>query len=67
VVAVLHDLTLASRYFDRLLLLSHGRVIADDVPRNVLTPGHLAQAYGIRAHYGQTDQGLLVVPLGRVE
>lgn len=46
-VAALHDLSLASRYCDRLLLMQEGRVVADGVPRSVLTPERLAQVYGI--------------------
>lgn len=65
VVVTLHDLTLASRYCDRLLLLSEGRALADAVPREVLTPGNLRTAYGIEAHYGQAGEALLVVPLNR--
>ncbi len=49
-VAALHDLSLASRYCDRLLLLQQGRVVADGDPIAVLTPERLAQVYRIRAH-----------------
>ena len=38
VVAVLHDLTMAARYCDRLLLLNGGRLVADGKPLDVLTP-----------------------------
>ena len=65
VVVTLHDLTLAARFCDRLLLLGEGRVVADALPRDVLTPENLQRTYGIQAHYGQTDQGLLVVPIKR--
>lgn len=37
VVAAMHDLNLASLYFDRLVLLKEGRVWADGTPRQVLT------------------------------
>jgi len=49
-VAALHDLSLASRYCDRLLLMQEGRVVADGAPRSVLTPERLAAVYHIRAH-----------------
>lgn len=65
VVVVLHDLTLAARFCDRLLLLDQGRVVADAAPKQVLTPAHLRQVYGIAAHYTETPEGLLVVPLRR--
>lgn len=63
VVAVLHDLTLAARFCDRVLVLAGGAVAADGPPREVLTPALLAQVYGITAHTG--DHGLLV-PLDRI-
>ncbi len=49
VVLSLHDLTLATRFADRLLLLDRGSLIADGPPAVVLTPAHLATTFGIRA------------------
>jgi iron complex transport system ATP-binding protein len=49
VLAVLHDLPLAARYCDRLLLLKDGQLIADGTPQEVLTRDHLRQAYGVTA------------------
>lgn len=49
VVAVLHDLPLAARYADRILLLREGRVVADGGPWEVLTPATLRRCYGIEA------------------
>ena len=46
VVAVLHDLTLASAYFPRLALLHEGRIVADGPPDLVLTQEHVSRAYG---------------------
>lgn len=65
VLVVLHDLSLAARFCDRLLLLHDGRVLARGAPAEVLTPAHLAQSYGIAAHYAQTGEGLVVVPLSQ--
>lgn len=48
-VVALHDLNLAARYCDRLVLLCRGRVLADGPPHAVLTPGLIEQAYGVRA------------------
>lgn len=49
VVVTLHELTLAARYCDRLVLLQQGRVLATGTSANVLTPALLAQAYEIEA------------------
>ena len=45
VVAVLHDLNVAARYADRLLLISRGRVVADGAPAAVLTSELLTEVY----------------------
>lgn len=47
VVIVLHDLTLAARYCDHLLLLADGRLIAAGTPAQILRPPVLTPVYGI--------------------
>ncbi len=66
VVAVLHDLTMAARYCDRLLLLDCGQLAADGPPAAVLTPENLARVYGIDAHIATGPAGPMIVPLGRL-
>nr|WP_206171528.1 ABC transporter ATP-binding protein [Thiorhodococcus mannitoliphagus] len=51
-ILVLHDLTLASRFCDQLLLLDGGAGIALGAPAQVLTAQHLRSVYGIRAITG---------------
>lgn len=45
ILMVVHDLTLASQFFSRLILLSTGRVLADGAPAEVLRPDLLETAY----------------------
>jgi iron complex transport system ATP-binding protein len=47
VLAVLHDMTLASHFFDRLLLLHAGRLAADGPPINVLTDDRIRDVFGV--------------------
>ena len=47
VVAVLHDLGLAAHFFPRLVLLDHGRIIADGTPSDVLAPGRIRAVFGV--------------------
>ncbi|MBB1596341.1 heme ABC transporter ATP-binding protein [Achromobacter sp. UMC46] len=49
VLVILHDMNLAARWCDRLLLLSGGCGIAVGTPAQVLTPANLCLAYGIDA------------------
>jgi iron complex transport system ATP-binding protein len=46
-VVVLHDLNLAARYCDRLILLEAGRVVATGTPEEVLDPAVLEPVYGV--------------------
>ncbi len=67
-VAAIHDLSLASRYCDRLLLLSGGVLVAEGAPTEVLTVENLARYFGIRAHIepAPAGLGLSVVPLSAI-
>jgi iron complex transport system ATP-binding protein len=47
VVLALHDLSLAARYCDRLLLLDRGRLQAIGTPEQVLEPERLQSVYGV--------------------
>jgi iron complex transport system ATP-binding protein len=67
VVAVLHDLVLAARFCTRLLLMHEGRIIADGTPDQVLTPAHLAQAYGVEAYSTEYDGQKLTLPWRRLD
>ena len=47
VLIILHDLNLAARYCDQLLLLGDGSVQACGTPEQVLQPAHLHRVFGI--------------------
>ncbi|NHC47506.1 ABC transporter ATP-binding protein [Motilibacter aurantiacus] len=47
-VAALHDLPLAARFCDRVVLLESGRVVADGPPAEALTPTLIERVYGVR-------------------
>jgi iron complex transport system ATP-binding protein len=66
VVVVLHDLTLAARYADRVALLLEGQLHADGTPNEVLVEATLRSCFGIRVHRGETADGPFVVPVGTV-
>ena len=46
VLLVAHELSLAARFCSRLLLVGHGKLLADGAPRDVLTDELLTRAYG---------------------
>ncbi len=47
VIASLHDMPLASRWCDRLLLLNHGKLVADNTPEKVLSKEHMSSVFGV--------------------
>lgn len=46
-VIVLHDLSMAAKYCDRVFLMSHGKVFASGTPTEVLTEKNIEQVYGV--------------------
>jgi iron complex transport system ATP-binding protein len=66
VIAALHDLSLAARYCQRLILLDRGRVCAFGEPVRVLTPENLQQVYGISAHVDCREDGVVIIPRARI-
>lgn len=66
VIAVLHDLTLASRFCQRLLLLHEGRIVADGNAESVLSVDNLARTYHVAARHGVHEQQIYVVPWRRL-
>ncbi len=65
VIAVLHDLTMAARYCDRLVLIDGGTIVADGTPAEVLTPANLQSVYGIEAKVELGGDWPTITVLGR--
>ncbi len=59
VVAAFHDLELAARYADHLLVLQNGRIVAQGPPRDVLTTELVASVFRMQAQLSATDGGAL--------
>jgi iron complex transport system ATP-binding protein len=65
VVIAAHDLTLAARFADRLILISRGEVVADGSPGEVLTKDTLTAHYGADIRVLEDPDGPVVVPVRR--
>ena len=67
VVMVLHDLNLATRYSDNLVVMREGAILAQGHPRDVITAELLHEAFGLRAKVIDDPVGdrPLIVPIGR--
>jgi iron complex transport system ATP-binding protein len=61
-VAAMHDLTLASQFADRMVLLDNGAVAADGPPDEVLTEDAIARHYDANVRVVRVEHRLAVVP-----
>jgi len=66
VVVTLHDLSMALRTADRIIVLAEGGVLADEPPATALTPEVLRRAYGVEATLTEGPGGPLIDVIRRV-
>ncbi len=57
ILAVLHDIGLAAHFFPRIVVLDHGRVVADGPPTEALTPDRIRDVFGV-------DPAIVRLPVG---
>ena len=60
-VLVLHDVALAARWCDRIIVLSRGRIAADGTPDEAVTPAMFADVYGVATRIERCSRGFLQV------
>ncbi|KZN14651.1 ABC transporter ATP-binding protein [Marinomonas sp. TW1] len=60
-----HDINLALRYCDQVILLHQGNILSIGTPKNSLTTEHLAQAYKVEARIETCSQGHPIVLVDR--
>src|SRR5699024_5231669 len=61
VIAVLHDLQIAARWSDSVMVLKDGRLAASGKPTEAITPEVLADVYGVDATVEHREAGQLTV------
>lgn len=61
VVAVLHDLNLAVRHADRIVVIAAGRIAADGAARMALTDDLVRRVFGVVLEHGMTAAGTSVM------
>jgi iron complex transport system ATP-binding protein len=64
VIAAIHDLALAARVCDRIVVLDGGRVIRDGAPLDALAPEVIAETFGMRARVERGEDGITLALLG---
>ena len=60
-VMTLHDLNIAARFADQLVVLKEGRVYCIGTPQEVLTKQVMREVYGVDAEFFQDSRGIPVV------
>lgn len=65
VIVTLHDLNLAARFADRILVLNRGELAADGAPEVALAPEILSIVYGVAVRRHQGEGGPLIEVIGR--
>ena len=60
-VVALHDLNLAARFADHVVLMREGRIILSGPPSEVLASPELAETYGVNIDIHETKDGILTV------
>jgi len=68
VIMVSHDLALASRYCDKLLLLSSGRIYSAGSPSDVLTRENIRNVYKIdvEVEYNERTKSMNIIPISPI-
>ena len=57
-VVVVHDINIALRHGDHILMLKDGNLIAEGDPEAVITPDSLATVYGVRGRIEHCSQSV---------
>ncbi|RLG32889.1 ABC transporter ATP-binding protein [Methanosarcinales archaeon] len=62
-IMAIHDLNLASRYADRIIMMNGGRVYAEGEPSSVLNEENIRHVYGVEAKLSNHDGRPYIVPV----
>ncbi|NBC48984.1 MAG: ATP-binding cassette domain-containing protein [Gammaproteobacteria bacterium] len=60
-IAAMHDLNLAARFANHLLLMRAGRILAAGPKEEILSSPVLAETYGVKIELGRTSDGGMMV------
>ncbi|MGM9570728.1 MAG: ABC transporter ATP-binding protein [bacterium] len=63
IVVVVHDLNLAARFSERLVMLKNGEIFAAGTPEEVITKEHIRQVYQVEAEIMNSKFGPYIWPI----
>lgn len=67
VIMVVHDLNMALRYSDKILLLKDGKIVARGKPETVLCEKNVADVYDVRVKIIEEELGKHMIPMYGIE
>ncbi len=67
VIMAIHDLNLAARYSDRIIMLNGGSIHGDGDPEAVLTAENIRSVYGVEVAVKSEDEKPYIVPIRPTE
>lgn len=62
IIAIMHDVTLAYRFFQRLIVFKQGTIYADGTPQQVCTEVMLREVFNVQCNLSISDDMLLIQP-----
>ncbi len=65
-ILAIHDLNLATRYADKIILMNGGGILSVGDPASVITPDNIRRVFGVEAEVHHKDGKIYVVPLRAV-
>jgi iron complex transport system ATP-binding protein len=63
ILATTHDLTLAARFADRVIVMDQGHLVAEGPPEQALTPERLAAVFGVETQMVDVGDARIPLPL----
>ena len=63
VVVAIHDLNLASRYCDKIVMMKKGQIVAAGKPTEVLTPENIKSVYGVEVKINYHNKIPNIIPI----
>ncbi|MCH3977694.1 MAG: ABC transporter ATP-binding protein [Candidatus Methanomethylophilus sp.] len=69
IVIVTHDLQLAARFCDRIIVMEHGKITASGTPKETITPEMIRRVFHMRARveYNEEIKGMSVFLIGKAD
>lgn len=62
-IMIVHDLNVAARYSDKIVIMNKGKIVASGAPNDVLVKDNIASTYGVEVNIGKVENSPCIIPL----